>query len=183
MQHGFLADDLQEKRLIERIKNGDRSAFELLVNPYVQALCNYILFRVKNDDDANDIAQETMLSIWQSIATYDYQSSFKTWAFSIAKRRLADFYRKNSRNETLPLTDFENVFTAKDNLNETIERMDIEQALANLNSKENELVYLVFRAQLSYQEISAALDIPVGTVKSRMSSIKTKLKALLGCEG
>ena len=183
MQHGFLADDLREQHLIERTKKGDRNAFELLVNPYAQALCNYILFRVKNDADANDIAQETMLSIWQSIATYEYQSSFKTWAFSIAKRRLADFYRKNSRNETLPLTDFENVFTAKDNINETIERMDVEKALENLNSKDNELLYLVFRAQLSYQEVSEVLDIPIGTVKSRMSSIKTKLKALLGCEG
>ena len=168
--------------MIDRTKNGDRNAFELLVNPYVQALCNYILFRVKNNADADDIAQETMLSIWQSISTYEYQSSFRTWAFSIAKRRVADFYRKSIRNETLPLTDFENVFTAKDNLNETIERMDIEQALANLNSKDNELVHLVFQAQLSYQEISAVLDIPVGTVKSRMSSIKTKLKTLLSWE-
>ena len=80
-------------------------------------------------------------------------------------------------------TFFENVFTAKDNLNETIERIDVEQALVNLNSKDNELVYLVFQAQLSYQEISAILDIPVGTVKSRMSSIKTKLKTLLSWEG
>jgi len=183
MWHGFLTSDLREQRLIERIKNGDRNAFELLIDPYSKALCNYILFRVKNDADANDIVQETMLSIWRSIASYDYQSSFKTWAFSIARRRLADCYRANNKNDTLPLTDFENVFTAKDNLNESIERMDIEQALSNLNNKDNELVYLVFQAQLSYQEISALLDIPVGTVKSRMSNIKTKLKTLLGREG
>jgi len=179
MWHGFLNDDLREQRLIERIKNGDRNAFELLIDPYSKALCNYILFRVKNDFDVNDIVQEAMLSIWRSITSYNYQSSFKTWAFSILRRRLVDFYRINSKNEALPLTDFENVFTAKDNLNESIERMDIERALSNLNSDDNELVYLVFQVQLSYQEISVLLGIPVGTVKSRMSRIKTKLKTLL----
>ena len=183
MWHGFLTDELREKRLVERTKKGDRSAFELLINPYSKALCNYISFRAKNDADANDIVQEAILSIWQSITTYEYQSSFKTWAFSIARRRLADFYRKNSRNESLPLTDFENVFTAKDNLDDNLERMDVEQALSKLNSQDNELVYLVFQAQLSYQEISAMLNIPVGTVKSRMSSIKTKLKTILSWEG
>ena len=183
MRHGFLTDDLREQRLIERIKNGDRNAFELLIDPYSKAFCNYILFRVKNDADANDIIQETMLSVWRSIASYDYRSSFKTWVFGIARRKLADFYRANGKNDELPLTDFENVFTVKDNLNESIELMDIEQALSNLNTKDNELVYLVFQAQLSYQEISALLDIPVGTVKSRMSNIKTKLKALLNGEG
>ena len=179
MWHGFLNDDLREQRLIERIKNGDRNAFELLIDPYSKALCNYILFRVKSDFDVNDIVQEAMLSIWRSITSYNYQSSFKTWAFSILRRRLVDFYRINSKNEALPLTDFENVFTAKDNLNESIERMDIERALSNLNSDDNELVYLVFQVQLSYQEISVLLGIPVGTVKSRMSRIKTKLKTLL----
>lgn len=175
--------DSREQRLIERTKKGDRNAFEQLISPYSAALYNYIAFRVSNDADADDIIQETMLSIWRSIASYNYKSSFKTWAFSIAIRRLIDFYRKNGGNENLPLTDFENVFKAKDNISESIERMDVERALSNLNSKESELVYLVFYAQLSYTEVSAVLDIPVGTVKSRMSGIKAKLKNLLSQEG
>ena len=183
MLYGFLVDDLYEQRLIERTKKGDKDAFELLVNLYIQALYKYLLFHVKSSTDANDIAQETMLSIWQSIVTYEYRSSFKTWMFSIAKRRLADYYRKNSRNEILPLTDFENVVTIENNLDDSIESMDVEQALTKLNSEDNELVFLVFQAQFSYQEISELLDIPIGTVKSRMSSIKAKLKNLLSWEG
>jgi RNA polymerase sigma-70 factor (ECF subfamily) len=183
MRSGFLTDDLRDARLIERIKNGDRNAFEALVGPYGKALGSYIAYRVKNGADADDIIQETMLSIWQSVASFDGRSSFKTWLFGIAKRRLADFYRKNGKNDVLPLTDFENALTAKDHLSESIERMDIDMALANLNDGENELVYLVFQAQLSYKEISELLGIPEGTVKSRMSNIKAKLKKLLGGEG
>jgi len=179
VRHGFLSGDMREQHLIKQTQNGDRDAFERLVEPYVKALFNYISFRVNDVSDANDIIQETMLSIWQSIRSYEYGASFKTWAFSIARRRLADFYRKNKKHDFLPLTDFENVFIAKDSLNESIDRMDIDNALLHLNSNENELVYLIFQAQLSYQEISAVLGIPVGTIKSRMSNIKSKLKTLL----
>ena len=183
VRHGFLNSDVREQRLIEQARNGSRDAFERLVEPYVKALFNYISFRVNDASDANDIIQETMLSIWQSIGSYGHGSSFKTWAFSIARRRLADFYRKSKKHDSLPLTDFENVFTANGNINESIDRMDIDNALLHLNSNENELVYLIFQAQLSYQEISAVLGVPVGTIKSRMSSIKSKLRTLLSWEG
>ena len=64
-----------------------------------------------------------------------------------------------------------------------VEKMDIKQALTRLSQRDNELVRLIFNAGLSYTEVSEVLDIPVGTVKSRMSAIKTKLRASLGGEG
>ena len=183
MQRGFLSNNMREQRLIAQTQNGDRDAFEHLVEPYVKALFNYVMFRVNNVSDANDIIQETMFSIWQSIGSYEHGASFKTWAFSIARRRLADFYRKNKKHNSLPLTDFENIFPEKDPHNESIDRMDIDKALSHLNNNENELVYLIFQAGLSYQEISVVMGIPVGTVKSRMASIKSKLRILLSGEG
>jgi len=177
--HGFLTDDLHEQRLIERMKKGDRDAFELHMDQYGKTLYRYIMSRVDNDADGKDILQETMFSIWRSITAYQSQSSFKTWAFSITRRRLADFYRKNSKNAPLPLTDYENTCEAKDDIEENTERMDIDRALSRLNEKESELVFLIFQAGLSYHEISTVLDIPVGTIKSRMSSIKAKLEKML----
>jgi len=163
--------------LIERVKKGDRDSFEQLINQYSKNLCNYIKFRVKNDADVNDILQDAMLSIWQSIATYEYGSSFKTWIFSITRRRIADFYR--SRHDVLPLADYEESFEINDEIEE---RIDIDRALSRLSDKDNELLHLIFQAQLSYHEISELIGIPVGTIKSRMSGIKAKLKKMLSWE-
>jgi RNA polymerase sigma-70 factor (ECF subfamily) len=178
----FAARPAPERQLIERVKTGDRGAFEALVEPYAKALCNFIASRTGSNANAQDTIQETMLSIWQSVASYAYQCSFKTWAFNIARRRLADFYRKNAGSEMAPITDYE-CLIGKDAISVSVERMDIERALTHLSDMENELVRLVFQAQLSYPEIAALLDIPVGTVKSRMFTIKNKLRALLSGEG
>lgn len=168
--------------MIEQTIKDDGNAFEQLMSPYLKTLFNYIKFRTGNDADANDIYQETVLSVWQSVAAYKNQSSFKTWVFSIARRRLADFYRKSGKNETLPLTDYENTAIDEDNYEGCDERIDVEQALKKLSARDNELVYLVFQAQLSYQDIAEMLNIPVGTVKSRMSGIKAKMRTLLSWE-
>ena len=165
-----------EQNLIAQVQYGDQDAFELLISPYVQPIFNYIAFRVPDAADANDILQETMLSIWQSIKSFQHDSSFKTWAFTIARRRLADFYR-NKKVDNVPLDDN---LRAEDGLPDSITRMDISAALSKLSDDESELVHLIFHSQLSYKEVSELLNIPVGTIKSRMSGIKSKLKKLIG---
>ena len=172
---------LHEANLIQRTIQGDRDAFEQLITPYAKALGGYIAYRAKNQSDANDILQETMFSVWRSIGSYKSESTFKTWAFTIARRRLADFYRKDESN--LPLSEFQDVLPAEDDFGKSITRMDVRTALATLSDKENELVHLVFHAGLSYAEISEVMDIPAGTVKSRMSGIKAKLKPLIAKGG
>ena len=178
-----MIDGTREQRLLEHTKNGCRDAFAQLIEPYIKSLFSYILFRVKNNPDANDIVQETMLSIWQSIGSYKSQSSFKTWIFSIARRRITDYYRKNSKHISLPLANYKNVCAVNGDFDALINRIYLNDALLHLTDNENELVYLIFQAQLSYSEISSVLGIPVGTVKSRMSGIKSKLKSLLRQEG
>ena len=172
---------LREGHLIQQTTQGDRDAFDLLIGPYVKALGGYIAYRAKNLSDANDILQETMLSVWRGIGSYKGESSFKTWAFTIARRRLADFYRKSENN--LPLMELGEILPAEDAIESSLTRMDVKSALKKLSDTENELVYLVFHAGLRFAEISEALGIPVGTVKSRMSKIKTKLKPLIAKEG
>ena len=174
-------DKLQEAHLIQRTIQGDRDAFELLMAPYVKALGGYIAYRAKNQSDASDILQETMFSVWRSIGSYKSESTFKTWAYTIARRRLADFYRKDESH--LPLSEFGDALPAEDDFGKSITRMDVKSALSKLSDKENELVHLVFHAGLSYTEVSEVMDIPAGTVKSRMAAIKAKLKPLIAKGG
>ena len=168
---------LREELLVQRTTKGDRDAFEMLIQPYARSLGGYIAYRARSHSDSNDVLQETMLSAWRSIGSFKSESSFKTWLFTIARRRLADFYRKEENN--LPLTDKLNNLPAEDNLNKSVTRMDVESALLRLSDKENELVHLIFHAGLSYAEISEVMQIPAGTIKSRMSAIKAKLRPLI----
>lgn len=125
------------------------------------------------------MTQETVLAAWLGIKSFDGQSALKTWLFGIARHKLADFLRRKYRQETeefdcadLP----DEAFIADD----IAERTDVERAVAGLSPSERELVFLIFSACLSYAEISSVTGLPEGTVKSRMSGIKNKLRKQLG---
>lgn len=155
----------------------DERRFERLCRPQLDALYGYIASRV-SENDAEDILQETLLSAWRSFSGFDGRSSVKTWLISIARRRICDFYRLRELPE-YGLDGIE-IASGADLESDTAERLDASAALRYLSPAERELVTLVFDSGLSYAEVSEVLLIPVGTVKSRMSSIRAKLKTILG---
>ncbi len=69
------------------------------MEPYNRILYNYILSRVSNAEDVQDIFQETILAIWQGLDNYKGDSSFKTWTIGIARRKIADFYRRHYKDK------------------------------------------------------------------------------------
>lgn len=146
---------------------------------YLGIIYNYISAHVSGAEDVKDIVQETMLSIWQSLKGFEKRSSFKTWCLSITKRRIADCYKKAYKNPSMPLCEAEAVVSARSELDCINDKLTVGEAKAVLDEKEKEIVFLVFNAQLSYAEVSKIMDIPVGTIKSRMSAIKAKLKRQL----
>jgi RNA polymerase sigma-70 factor (ECF subfamily) len=169
-----------EKSLVEKSAEGDKNAFETLMRDYVKILYNYIYLRVPNGADAEDILQETMLSAWRGIGSFNYASSLKTWVMGIANNKINDFFRNSYRFRTETLDDQAEVSDGCDFTKRAVIRGDLQNALSSLEPEEKHLVYLIFNAQLSYPEISQVTGIPVGTIKSRMSAIKEKLKKRLG---
>jgi RNA polymerase sigma-70 factor (ECF subfamily) len=175
----FLNDSCAENTLILKAVEGSDKAFELLMNAHLKVIYNYICIHIKRDDDIQDIVQETMLAAWSGLKSFRKNSSFKTWIIGIARRKICDHYRSKYRILTVSIFD---EFDEKDSLriedesDKSIEVIDINKAVESLNSKEQELVFLAFNAQLTYQEISEVIQVPVGTVKSRMSTIRCKLR-------
>ena len=163
-----------ERGLIERARGGDRDAFCSLMEPYVKPLGAYAAYKVPADD-ADDVVQDAMLSAWLGLKNFNYQSSFKTWVYAIARRKIADYYRIKPDPGALD----EHAGTA-DSSDALISRMDVERAVSRLKAPDRELLFLVFNAGLSYAETAGVLEIPVGTVKSRMAGVKGKLKNYLG---
>ncbi len=154
-------------------------AFERLMSRYIHIIYGYALARVGNPQDAQDILQETMLAIWRGLGSFEGRSSFKTWLIGISRRKISDHFRNAYKTDQLPLSDAEDNLSADGGMESLSEAIDIKNAVKKLSENERELVFLIFTAQMTYAEASKALEIPLGTVKSRMSAIKTKLKTQL----
>jgi len=149
------------------------------MSDHLKVIYNYIRSQIKNDEDVQDIVQETMLAIWSGLKYFRNDSSFRTWVIGIARRKIYDYYR--SKYKIPEVSDFDSVdsLMTEDESDKLIKAMDVNNAVIRLDSIEQELVFLAFNAQLTYQEISEVVRIPVGTVKSRMSAIKSKLRKYL----
>jgi RNA polymerase sigma-70 factor (ECF subfamily) len=182
--NGFLDNSCVEKQntLLTKAMHGDNTAFEELMSTYIKVIYNYILIHVSNSEDVKDILQETMLSIWQSIKSYNQTALLKTWIISITRRKIANFYRKfyaDKAFEFIDITELGEQLSEEDDTDSIINSINIKNAVDTLSFKDKELLFLVFNAQLTYGEIESITSIPVGTIKSRMYAIKTKLRPLL----
>ncbi len=168
-----------EEALIQKAANGDRDAFErLFEGERLEAVYAYICSRVRDAHKAKDILSDTMLAIWQGLHSFSGDARFTTWCIGIARHKLADYYRRGySEDKNARSLDEARLVAAEDEGYEQVDARLTANALLNaLSAKERELVELVFNAQMSYQEAADELDILVGTVKSRMSAIRAKLR-------
>jgi len=160
--------------VVELIKKAsdDELAFEKLMNQYLQDIYNYISFKVNNSADVKDITQDVMLAIFKGIKNYKSSSSFKTWILAITRRKVADYYRKKyAEGSTVPIENYSHL-AANDNKN-------INDIISDLSINDQELLNLVFIHGCTYKEVSKIINVPVGTIKSRMHYLKIKLKPRL----
>lgn len=178
---GFLRKSCAEDDLIDLTKQGDRRAFEKLMSDHLKILYNYTAMHVKAAVDAEDILQETMLAIWKGISGFQNASSFRTWCIGILKRKIADYYREAYRVQSVSIDEME-YLPADDSIEASDTAVTLESAIGRLSAVERELVFLAYTAQCSYREISEILEIPIGTIKSKISSVKSKLRKFLGKE-
>lgn len=159
--------------------NGDEQSFERLMNLHLKVIYNYIRIYVNNSEDIKDILQESMLSIWMSLKEFNSQSAFRTWVFTIVRRRIADHFRTVYKNQAVRISEFENTLISDDETESIVTKIDVDEAVKTLSINEREIVFLTFTAQLTYSEISEIMHIPLGTVKSKIFSIKKKLRKQL----
>jgi RNA polymerase sigma-70 factor (ECF subfamily) len=175
-EHGFFNDGCLEEQLVDNARNGDKDAFERLMENHIKVIYNYIVHHVGIEEDVKDVMQETMLSIWMSLISFVGKSSFRTWAIAITKRRIADYFRSRYKSQNKPIDDYADVLVDEENGYGRIDNsLSVCDAIDALDSPDKELLFLVFYAQLTYGEVSEVLNVPVGTIKSRMSRIKAGL--------
>jgi RNA polymerase sigma-70 factor (ECF subfamily) len=171
-----------ETELVTRAQSGDRNAFSTLVRSHAQGMLN-VVYRMCGDMQvAEDAAQEAFIQAWLRLQSYRPQASFRNWLYRIAVNTAIDMLRKEKRIlpgavEDLNLTD---ASPGPETLVTHSERTEMVQdaVLALPDASRAVLVLREFEG-LSYQEIAEALDIPVGTVMSRLNYARKLLREKL----
>ena len=168
-------DQLIEQVLVLRCQIGDKNALGELIERY-QAPLRYFISRLSvNSEIAEDIFQETWLTVIRRIYSLKKIDAFSTWLYRIARNKVYQQLRKRKNLSELD----ENITVANDNENDAFSPEDaakIHTCLKKLRPEYKEVLMLRFLEQMSYQQISQVINSNLGTVKSRIYYAKLALK-------
>ena len=178
-----LTDDI----LIEKSKQGDLEAFDLLICRYEGKIYNMAYRFMGNHTDASDLAQETFIRLYKSVHTFRGDSGFLTWLYRICANACRDELRRQKRQPSVSweeiacgseiITNRYNNEPLPEELLEQQELKGLLQLCLDSISEEHRLILILREIQeLSYDEITHVLDCTMGTVKSRLSRARLALK-------
>lgn len=180
---------MTDQEIILRCKNGDREAFNLLMEKYQRQVFNVVYGMLSDYEDASDATQEVFIKVYRSIASFKGQSSFMTWLYRICSNVCNDFLRKRQRQGRTVSLDADNdeetnnvmeVVSNEPTPDETLEMNESQKALwaaiKALKKEYREIIVYSDIQQLSYDEIAKIIKCPNGTVKSRLNRARSALK-------
>ena len=174
---------LSDEKLIALFQSGDINAYNELVDRYKERLFNFVLRYFNNREQAEDVVQDTLIKLYTHASYYKNVAKFSTWIFTIAKNNALTELRKNKRKRTESLwTDDGNPIDLNSKEKSLDRQTHNEFAINQLNKfldeiPENFRMAVVLRdfQELSYDEISKILEIPIGTIKSRINRGRIQL--------
>jgi len=176
--------EINEQEIIKSVKSGNVEAFGLLVEKYKESLYSFILYSVKNEAAAQDIYQDTLVTVLTKLKDYREEGNFKAWLFTVARNKVTDYFRANSRTVSLPEDTSADIFPSSENTEKEVSsKIALDNILAQIEAlpeKDREIILL--RQYLSFKEIAEVLDCPLGTALARLNRAIKKLQKSLGEE-
>ena len=185
----------EDQMLIARVQKGDRSALNSLVRKHEVRAYQYAFRLTRNQEDAADIVADSFVRVYNALPNFKGNSSFTTWLYRIITNCFLDARKRDRSKLNLPLeisspgseTEIERQIedTSRTPLEEA-ERKEREQkfedAVNSLSEYQKVMVVMFHAEMMSYEEISQALDLPIGTVKSRLNRARLNLRDQLSQE-
>ncbi|MFO7302529.1 MAG: sigma-70 family RNA polymerase sigma factor [Acidobacteriota bacterium] len=183
---GFPPEDADEDRdLVDRARRGDQEAFRRIVEKYERRVRGLVWGLVGDRSDAEDVAQEAFLRAFRSLSSFGGRSSFRTWLFQIALNA-ARTHRQSRRSrlqpEAVDPADLERAPETGSVEQGLIARDRLRRALGQLPADMREAVLLRDVEGFEYREIAELLDIPIGTVESRIFRGRARLREALAAQ-
>jgi len=175
---------VEESRLIDRAVRGDAGAFNELMGMHEKRMYAVALRMCANREDAQDCLQEAMIRIYRSISGFKAQSSFGTWVYRITMNTCLDKLRRRKSRPNTSLDSLLDTGWAPSDSGDTPERhamrsevrQGLTEAIKSLPEDMRAAIVLRDMQGLPYEEIAEALGVNVGTIKSRISRGREKLR-------
>lgn len=184
-------EPMDDRTLVTRILAGERELFSELVRRYEKRVVNYVYRITHRYEEAHDLTQEIFVKVYMALDRYDPKFQFSTWIFRIAQNSAIDVLRKKNVPEvsltTTPTDESKGrerefpdpgVSPYRDLRNKQLSAA-IDAAVAKLPSDYRELIQLRHFGELSYEEIAAMKQLPLGTVKNKLFRARNLLKDAL----
>ena len=179
----FQADHNAEADLVQRCLDGDSAAWDSLAKTYWRRVFNIAYKFVARYEEAEDLTQEIFVKLFRALPTYDRRASFETWLTRLSRNLCIDHYRRRRRESETFITEIDPDAIPLDDLwsrpDATLEQRDdismVRRALAKLPPTFREPVALRDIHELSYEQIASRLQLPEGTVKSRINRGRREL--------
>lgn len=184
--------NLEDSMLIERAQRGDQSAFDLLIRKHSERAYQYAFRLTRSQEEASDIVAEAFVRIYKALGSFKGESAFTTWLYRIETNCFLDMRKKQrsrpatSLDAALQTADGELALQIEDTApspyieTERRERMSlIETAVEDLPEYQKAMIVMYHAEMLSYEDIAQSLDLPIGTVKSRLNRARMSLRERL----
>ncbi|NLK39381.1 MAG: sigma-70 family RNA polymerase sigma factor [Clostridiales bacterium] len=180
--------------LIKCAVKGDFEAFGELVRMYERFVYNLAFKFSFSEQDAYDISQEVFIKVWRSLSTFRFDCEFSTWLYRITHNTCLDYSRKRTRTAAISMTECPDSADPDERVELDIvdisaepsesllkkERISVvREAISQLMPEHREIIILRDIEDCSYLQISEMLSLDIGTVKSRLSRARVKLKEIL----
>jgi len=181
----MVSDSISDADCVRRIQHGEVDAFEVLVRRHEKTIFNLVYRMLGDYDDAIEVSQEVFLSAYRAIGQFRGDANFSTWLYRIALNHATTRRRSNNsrQHRTAPIEDMELIRDSQPGPAETLEKKEMQErvqlALNKLTPEDAAVILLRDLQDVPYDEVARLLEIPVGTVKSRLHRARQALKSLL----
>jgi RNA polymerase sigma-70 factor (ECF subfamily) len=181
----MVSEAISDAECVRKLQRGDTDAFEILIRRHQRTIFNLVYRMLGDYDEAAEISQEVFLSAYRAIASFRGEANFSTWLYRIAinhattRRKTMNLRQQHS----VPIEHTEPVSDPHPGPAEAAEKNElrehVQQALNSLDPDDATVILLRDLQDAPYDEVARVLEIPVGTVKSRLHRARQALKAEL----